>query len=76
MEIAMEALGKSNSKLTDLAYLKNTASFKSAYEYLKQKDIVKEIPTIEINGKLHDEFPNRKFLEKQFASFLITRKEK
>jgi len=68
MKIAMETLGKPTPKLGDPAYLKSTTSFKAAYRYLKQPGIIQDLPTVEINGKLYDEFPSRKFLEKQFSS--------
>lgn len=74
MQIAMETLGKPISQLQDISYLQNTASFKAAFKYLKQPDIIKDLPTVEINGKLHDEFPSRQFLEKQLSSAVQNRK--
>jgi len=74
MQIAMETFGKPISQLQDISYLQNTASFKDAFKYLKQPDIVKDLPTVEINGKLHDEFPSRQFLEKQLSSAVQNRK--
>lgn len=75
MQVAMETFGNPISQLTDLSYLKNSIDFKSAYKYLKQPDLVTEMPTVEINGKVHDEFPSLKFLEKQFSSLLTNRKQ-
>ena len=72
IQIAMETFGKPISQLHDLSYIKNTDSFLSAYKYLKQTDVISELPTIEINGKVYNEFPNRKFIEKQIG-FLTTR---
>lgn len=73
MQIAMETLGSPQPQLEDLSYLKNTDSFKNALQYLKQTDVIKEIPTVEINGKIYDDFPSRKFLGKQFDSLLMNR---
>lgn len=74
MQVAMEALGKPLPQLSDLSYLEHTNSFKTAYKYLKQADVIQEIPTVEINGKIHDAFPSLKFLEKQFSSLSTQRK--
>lgn len=68
MQTAMEALGKPISQLQDLSYIKTTESFLSAYKYLKQTDVICDLPTLEINGKIYDEFPHRKFIEKQISS--------
>lgn len=68
MQIAMEALGKPLPELDRIPYLKTTESFKTACTYLKQPDVVTELPTVEINGTLYDAFPNLKFLEKQFTA--------
>lgn len=73
MQISMEKLGNPNPELGDLSYLKSTESFQTAYRYLKQSDTIKELPTIEINGKIYDEFPTRKFIEKQLTSLLTNR---
>lgn len=74
MQIAMETLGKPIPQLQDISYLQNTPTFKAAFGYLKQPDIVTDLPTVEINGVLHDEFPTRKFLEKKLAFFTPNRK--
>lgn len=68
MQTAMEALGYPISQLQDLSYIKTTEGFLSAYKYLKQTDVIRELPTLEINGKIYDEFPHRKFIEKQISS--------
>lgn len=74
MQAAMETLGKPLPQLSQLDYLKQTPSFQSAYQFLKQKNVVKEFPTIEINGKILSEFPNLKFLDKKFSSLSSIRK--
>lgn len=74
MQIAMETLGKPIPQLQDISYLQTTPTFKAAFGYLKQPDIITDLPTVEINGVLHDEFPTRKFLEKQLSSLTPNRK--
>lgn len=73
MQTAMEAFGKPIPELHDPDYLKKSPLFTSAYQYLKQEDLITELPTIEINGKLYDEFPHRKFIEKHFSQLLAMR---
>jgi len=68
MQIAMETFQKPIPQLQELSYLKNTHGFQAAYKYLKQTDVISELPTLEINGKVYDEFPHRKFIEKQLGS--------
>jgi hypothetical protein len=74
MQIAMETLGKPIPQLQDISYLQSTSTFKAAFGYLKQSNIVTDLPTVEINGVLHDEFPTRKFLEKQLSFLTPNRK--
>lgn len=73
MQIAMETFGKPIPQLQELSYLEKTSSFQSAYKYLKQSDVIRELPTVEINGKVHKEFPNRKFIEHQLSILSIPR---
>lgn len=74
MQTAIKTLGKPLPQLAQLDYLKQTSAFTSAYQFLKQEDVIKELPTVEINGKVYDEFPNSKFLEKKFSLLMETRK--
>lgn len=73
MQAAMEAFGKPLPELHDPEYLKKSPLFTSAYQYLKQDDVITELPTIEINGKLYENFPNRKFIEKHLSQLLARR---
>ena len=70
MQIEMEELGIPSPMLKDLLYLATTTSFECAYKYLKQEKVIKELPTVEINGQLYDAFPSYKFLKKQFDTLL------
>lgn len=73
MKVTMEALGKPFPSLQGVD-LENHPSFQAAYRYLKQPGIVQELPTIEINGTLYEEFPCLPFLEEQFAKLLTLQK--
>lgn len=75
MQVAMQTFGKPIPQLSDLKYLKNTFSFSRAFRYLNQPDVLAELPTVEINGVIYDEFPNSKFLEQQFSTLLERRKK-
>ena len=74
MQAAMDALGKPIPQLSDLAYLEKTPSFQEAYRYLKQKDTIQELPTVEINGKIYDEFPHFKFLDEQLSHLSFSKR--
>ena len=56
--------------LEQLDFLEETEAFQQAYRFLKQPDLFTLIPSVEINGTLHDEFPSLKFLEKQVQSLM------
>jgi len=73
LQTAMETFGKPILKLDNLEFLEKTSAFSTAYKYLKQPDIVKELPTVEINGVIYEEFPNRKFLDKKISSLISQR---
>jgi len=68
MKAAMEALGKPIPELDRLDFLEKQEAFKHTKKFLKQPDVITELPTVQINEKLYDDFPNRKFLEKTFQS--------
>lgn len=75
IQTAMDAFNKPIPQLHELTYLEETFAFKSAYQYLQQPGIVSALPTIEINGKIYDEYPSRSFIEKQLSALLTTRKD-
>ncbi len=68
MQITMQTLGKPIPNLDDIEALKKHPLFLTAYNYLKQPGIVQELPTIEINGTVYDDFPHLKFIEKKISA--------
>lgn len=58
MQEEMNALGKPIPTLHDLSFLEKTEAFQKAYVYLKQPNVPIELPTIEINGLVYQEFPS------------------
>ncbi len=68
MQTAMEYFKLPLPELDKMDYLEATDAFRGAFAFLKQADVIQSVPTIEINGTLRDEFPSRRFLEKQFNS--------
>ena len=70
MQSTMECLKEPLPDLGDLSFLEKTRAFREAYRFLKQEDLFTLVPTVEINGKLYDQFPTRKFLEKQIEIHL------
>ena len=59
--------------LDDMMYLQKTIAFDDAYAFLKQNPPIKDIPTIEINGVIHDATPTKSFIEKQLSLLLTQR---
>lgn len=74
MPLVMETLGKPVPELDQLDSLKNSAAFKFAHDFLRQKDAVQEFPTVEINGKIFDDFPTRKFMEKTLNALVTVKR--
>ena len=70
MQAAMEHFQQSLPALDKMSFLEGTEEFRRAFAFLKQKDCITSVPTVEINGISRDEFPARKFLEKQFTILL------
>ncbi|MBF5060076.1 thioredoxin domain-containing protein [Candidatus Neptunochlamydia vexilliferae] len=70
MQEYMDALGKPQPLLHDLSFLEKSQAFQKAFTYLKQPTVPAELPTIEINGKIHQEFPSLQWLDKTFAELL------
>jgi len=62
MQEVMNALGKPIPTLHDLSFLEKTEAFQKAYVYLKQPNAPIELPTIEINGLVYQEFPSVEWL--------------
>ena len=64
MQVEMNALGKPIPTLHDLSFLEKTEAFNRAYAYLKQTNVPSELPTIEANGILYQEFPSREWIDR------------
>ena len=62
MQLQMKHLGREVEELSSLALLEKSQTAKAAFAYLKQSDVPREIPSIEINGILRKEFPSLAFL--------------
>jgi len=62
--IAIE-LGIDIQGIDSLLEIKETKAFHAAYDYVKQEECVSEVPTIEINGSIYNEYPNMTFIEKK-----------
>ena len=71
MQTLMAGYGKSLPLLGDLKFLEQTEVFNDAYSYVKQNGIPSSLPTVEINGVLHKEFPTREFLENIFLTLNV-----
>ncbi|MCB1107465.1 MAG: thioredoxin domain-containing protein [Chlamydiia bacterium] len=63
MQEEMNTLGKPIPMLHDLSFLEKTEAFNRAYTYLKQTDVPSELPTVEVNGKVYQEFPSREWID-------------
>lgn len=68
MQTTMEALGKPVNDLEEIEEIKKQPLFLTAYNYLRQPGIVQELPTVEINGTIYDEYPHLKFIERKISS--------
>jgi len=65
MKRAMEILKKPIPQLEQKEFISDQPAFQSAFTFLKQEDIVKTIPSVEINGKFFpEEIPECSFVEK------------
>ena len=66
----LEELKVSVPNLGEISYLEKTDAFQKAYAFLKQKDVVQTIPTVEINGTLLDEYPSLDLLNKKLSTLI------
>lgn len=65
MQAAMNGFEKPLPDLDKMEFLEQSAAFRKAVDFLKQKDVIQVIPTVEIDGVLLDQFPNRDVIEQQ-----------
>lgn len=45
------------------SWIEGTTAYKSAFEYIKQKDAPDTLPALEINGNLYEDLPTQKLLK-------------
>ena len=64
MQSAMEVLGYPIPNLDNIDFLAETQAFKDAFKFLKQEDVIKIIPTLEIDGKICNEYPTADLVHK------------
>ncbi len=50
--------------IRDLAFIEKSDAFHEAYAYLQQESAPTELPTVEINGLLYQEFPSVQWIQK------------
>lgn len=65
MQAAMEILDHPLPDLDKIEFLETTQAFKASVLFLKQKDVISSIPTVEINGKICEEYPTKELLQKK-----------
>jgi len=70
MQATLAEWGRALPELQDLNFLEKTAAFRAAFEYVKQENAPKEIPTIEVNGELKETFPSYAFIDKTLSTLL------
>ncbi len=63
MQSAMEALENPIPELDRVEFLKETEAFEHAYAFVKQEDVVKEIPSVEIDGVFYNKYPAQKLFD-------------
>lgn len=68
MKKVMEHLEQPVPELEELSFLEKTEAFQRAYAFLKQKDVPRMSPTLEINGIIQDECPTLEFLDKKILA--------
>jgi protein-disulfide isomerase len=63
LQLTMQAFEEPMFDLNDIEKLKTTSAYKASVQFLKQNDVLENVPTIEINGTIYDDYPNRKFIK-------------
>lgn len=69
MQTAMEMLQHPVPDLGNIAFLEQTAEFQSAFQFLAQEDVVRAVPTVEVEGTLYPHYPSASLIQ----SILSTR---
>lgn len=71
MQKAMELFEKPIKKLQEKEYLSNTKAFQAAFLFIKQKDKISAVPSVEINGHLYsNDIPDISFIDKKVQELL------
>lgn len=65
MKKAMEVFHDPLPDLDKYEFIKSAEAFKDAFRFLSQPRYIKGVPTVEINGRVYEDFPKREFLEKE-----------
>ena len=68
MQGAMEVFQRPVPELENMEFLAKTEAFQAAFQFLKQEDVIQSIPTLEINGKICEEYPTAKTVIKLIQS--------
>ncbi|WP_042280645.1 thioredoxin domain-containing protein [Candidatus Protochlamydia sp. R18] len=71
LQEAMKLFDQPMPNLDEQAYIVQTEAFQAAFQFLKQEDRIKAVPSVEINAELYrQEIPNQAFIEKQMQARL------
>jgi hypothetical protein len=73
MQAAMEILNHPLPALSQIEFLEKSEAFQQAFLFLKQPDVVKSIPMVEINGVLQEEYPTKELLGETIESLMNQR---
>lgn len=63
MKAAMEAFQNPIPDLENLEFIQKTEAFQDAFSFVTQKDVVRVIPSVEIDGILYKQFPNAALID-------------
>ncbi len=62
MKKVMELLDKPVPNLGSREFIMGTDAFSDGCHFIKQKDVIKAVPTVKINGTMHDAMPTKRFI--------------
>ena len=63
MKQALQEHGIDTKFIDDLETLKGDKRIKTIFAYLSQEDAIRDVPTVEINGKVYEEIPSYRFVK-------------
>ncbi len=67
MQRAMQHFGSEAPPMDDLSALAAQPYFKDAYAYIQQPEAIRDVPTVEINGRVYEDVPSLEFLRKHIG---------